>query len=133
MGNSFGFSKIDIPECPDGFQILDEPHYNNYNADAKQSGKPVISFSNVPEEKLFRDELHKTICARETSEMRFEAWLRDIDNYSFMYTHFLNSRGVISKPQNFPKMQSFQAPPPPQHVPSVNAGDKVAFSTAVEP
>lgn len=109
---------------------MDEPHYNNYNADAAQTGKPLIRFGDVPEAKAFRKTLHESICAREASEMRFEEWLRQLDNYSFMYTHFLNSRGVITKPQNFPKMKSAEPP-----VPSLSATNLASenIAVAVEP
>jgi hypothetical protein len=42
-------------------------------------------------DKVFRNELEK---------MEFEAWIRSIDNYSFLYTHYLNQNGVISANKN---------------------------------
>jgi hypothetical protein len=104
VGNSFGYMKIDIPEAPVGFQILDEVHYNNYNADAANHGKPTIRFGDVDDKvRAFRRSLHESIFSKEAKEMKFEAWLRELDNYSFMYTHFLNERGVITKARNFPR------------------------------
>jgi hypothetical protein len=111
LGNSFGFSKIDIPETPEGFQIFDEPHYNNYNAEAylSQSPKPMVRFGDVDGQvQSFRRAIHQSIYAKESMEMRYESWLHQIDNYSFMYCHFLNARGVFTKPRYFPKESSMQ-------------------------
>lgn len=105
LGNSFGFSKIDIPETPEGFQILDEPHYNNYNADCANAGKPTIRFGDIDDKiQMFRRKIHSGIFDREAADMKFEKWLRNIDNFSFMYCHFLNERGVITKPVNYPRI-----------------------------
>ena len=49
--------------------------------------------------------LHAAIYTREGVEMGYEGWLRQLDNYSFMYCHFLNARGVFTKPRFFPKEQ----------------------------
>ncbi|KAJ3358439.1 tRNA pseudouridine synthase 1 [Kappamyces sp. JEL0680] len=105
LGNSFGYSKIDIPETPVGFQILDEPHYNNYNADAVKQGKQVIRFGDVDEQvQAFRNGLYTDIFSKEQEQLVFEAWLRQLDNYSFMYSHYLNARGVIGKQRSAPRV-----------------------------
>lgn len=124
LGNSFGFSKIDIPEVPEGFQILDEPHYNNYNADSAKLSLPTIRFGDMDDKvQMFRRKIHSAIFDREASEMRFEKWLRNIDNFSFMYCHFLNERGVITKPVNYPKI-------PKSHDEDVDTANDIA--TAAE-
>jgi tRNA pseudouridine38-40 synthase len=104
IGNSFGFSKIDIPDTPAGFMILDQPHYNNYNADSEKSGKQPVHFGDVVGLREFREKIHEAVVAKEYDQLLFEQWLRQIDNYSFMYTHFLNERGLIQKPKNMPRV-----------------------------
>jgi hypothetical protein len=37
------------------------------------------------------------IFAREAERMEFETWIRVIDNYSQLYTQYLNPQGVITK------------------------------------
>ena len=103
IGNSFGYSKIDIPDVPLGFLILDQPHYNNYNADAERLGTEAVHFGDIIGLREFKEGIHDSIFAKEAQELQFEHWLRNMDNYSFMYTHFLNERGLIMKPTNLPR------------------------------
>jgi hypothetical protein len=102
IGHSFGFQKIDIPDTPSGFLILDQPHYNNYNADSERLNKQPVHFGDVIGLREFKEAMHDVIFEKECRELSFEHWLRQIDNYSFMYTHFLNERGLIQKPKNSP-------------------------------
>ncbi|KAI8925382.1 pseudouridine synthase [Entophlyctis helioformis] len=109
VGNSFGLAKISIPEAPAFSLILDEPHYNNYNVEAVKSGgdvAPPVNFGPAMEEvENFRHKaIHDVIYAYERDHMEFEAWVRSIDNYSFLYTYFLNERGVIRPQTNFVKV-----------------------------
>ena len=103
IGNSFGFSKIDIPDTPAGFLILDQPHYNNYNADSERLGRHPVHFGDITGLREFRSTIHDAIFEKEIEELSYEQWLRQVDNYSFMYTHFLNQRGLIRKPKNMPR------------------------------
>ena len=102
IANSFGYQKIDIPDAPANFFILDEPHYNNYNVESLRLKKEPLSFSNTKSEE-FKRQLLARLFSREKDEMVYEKWLRELDNYSFMYTNFLNETGVITKPMNYPK------------------------------
>ena len=99
IANSFGIQKIDIPDAPSNFFILDEPHYNNYNVESLKLNRQPLSFSDTKSEEFKRELLNK-LFEKEAKEMLFERWLRELDNYSFMYTHFLNESGVITKPMN---------------------------------
>lgn len=105
IANSFGIADIDIPEAPQDFLILEQPHYNNYNADCKVNKVQPVTFGDVTGLSEFNEQIHESIYSREFHEMKFEQWLRDMDNYSFLYTYFLNERGLIMKPRNFPKDQ----------------------------
>jgi tRNA pseudouridine38-40 synthase len=102
IGNSFGYQKIDIPDAPQGFLILDQPHYNNYNADCAANNSPPVSFGDITGLKEFSNQIHEAIFEKEFNEMYFEQWLREMDNYSFMYTHYLNERGLITPQRNQP-------------------------------
>ena len=102
IANSFGIQKIDIPEAPPQFFILDEPHYNNYNVESLALKREPLTFSDTQSEQ-FKKELLTKIYERESNEMVFEKWLRELDNYSFMFTNYLNESGVITKPMNYPK------------------------------
>lgn len=91
LGNSFGYARIDIPEAPAFSLILDEPMYDQVS---------FTPYENQVQE-FRQSHIHAPIYQLERDEMRFEEWLRSLDNYSFLYTYFLNERGVITKPVNF--------------------------------
>jgi tRNA U38,U39,U40 pseudouridine synthase TruA len=44
VANSYSVHKIDIPEAPASTLILDEPHYNTFNADALQKQQQPVHF-----------------------------------------------------------------------------------------
>ncbi|KAJ3281662.1 tRNA pseudouridine synthase 1 [Borealophlyctis nickersoniae] len=102
VANSFGFARIEIPEAPAHCLILDQPHYDTYNSDAARRNDPaIIDFEPHFDEvtKFRHSQLHDPIYRQENDTMPFEQWLRSIDSYSFLYTFFLNQRGVI-RPRN---------------------------------
>ncbi|KAH6584684.1 hypothetical protein BASA60_000867, partial [Batrachochytrium salamandrivorans] len=110
VANSYGFAKMEIPEAPAFSLVLDEPHYNNYNVEALQNSNsnknmrhlPVNFGEAIQEVEDFRHTtIHDAIYAFERDSMQFEVWLRSLDCYSFIYTCYLNERGVISKNKNF--------------------------------
>ncbi|KAJ8331772.1 tRNA pseudouridine synthase 1 [Batrachochytrium dendrobatidis] len=110
VANSYGFAKMEIPEAPALSLVLDEPHYNNYNVEVLQSAKdqgkmlrqPVHFGESIHEVEDFRhNAIHEAIYATERELMEFETWLRSLDSYSFLYTCYLNERGVILKNRNF--------------------------------
>lgn len=88
LGNSFGFVKIDVPDAPLGFAMLSESHYNNFNADHPNE---AVSFSDTPGVDAFRVQLHQEVYEREAKDMKFESWVRALDNYSFVTTFFTNT------------------------------------------
>ncbi|KAI8998222.1 pseudouridine synthase [Gaertneriomyces semiglobifer] len=102
VANSFGVAKIEIPEAPGMGLILDEPVYETFNSDCqRRDDYATINFDKfLPEITSFRHhELHDAIYRSELQQMRFGAWLRSLDSYSFLYTYFLNERGVV-RPNN---------------------------------
>ena len=52
-------------------------------------------------EEFRHEHLHNRIFEAERELMKFEEWIRSIDNYSFLYTYFLNQDGLIKKPVNY--------------------------------
>nr|KAJ3400581.1 tRNA pseudouridine synthase 1 [Polyrhizophydium stewartii] len=111
IANSYGIAKIEIPEAPGFPLIFDEPHFNNYNVEAlKKAAEPVNFGPSIEAVEAFRrDAIHNAIYAYERDAMEFDSWLRSLDNYSFLYTYFLNERGVISKPGNFVRQPDAKA------------------------
>ncbi|KAI8910782.1 pseudouridine synthase [Gorgonomyces haynaldii] len=108
VANSFSINQIDIPEAPGFTLILDEPHYNSYNADALQTKQfTTVNFgsTNADVEKFRDTEIFASIFDYELQNMEFEQWIRQIDNYSFLYTQYLNQNGVIQKTRNVVKEQ----------------------------
>ena len=104
IANSYGFQSIDILEAPGFCLILDEPHYAYYNHQVlKTNPESAVQLDKYTEQmNAFRhDEIHDYIYKHEFNNLEFEAWLRSMDNYSFLYTHFLNERGLIAKQTNF--------------------------------
>ncbi|KAI9102655.1 pseudouridine synthase [Phlyctochytrium arcticum] len=98
VANSFGFAKIDIPEAPACGLILDTPHYDTFNSDCERRGVSTgIHFDKFANDVTqFRHHaIHDSIYRSELESMKFYEWARNIDAYSFLYTYFLNERGVI--------------------------------------
>lgn len=62
---------------------------------------------NQDEVQTFRkSEIHSRVFEFEGKDMGFARWIRNMDAYSFLYTYFLNPRGVISKNSNAVKETS---------------------------
>ncbi|KAJ3034462.1 tRNA pseudouridine synthase 1 [Rhizophlyctis rosea] len=103
VANSFGFAKVDAPECPAPFLILDQPHYDSYNSDCARRSAPTqqIDFEKhyAAIQSFRHSKIHDAIYLAESHNMNFEKWLRSVDEYSFLYTYYLNQRGVI-RPRN---------------------------------
>ena len=53
-----------------------------------------------------KSEIHQRIYEFEEKDMGYARWIRNMDSYSFLYTYFLNPRGVISKNLNAVKETS---------------------------
>ncbi|KAJ3044034.1 tRNA pseudouridine synthase 1, partial [Rhizophlyctis rosea] len=104
VANSFGFARVDVPECPGVFLVLDQPHYDSYNSDAARRQSPdAIDFDkHYAQVQAFRhSNIHDAIYRSEQEHMHFAQFLRSIDEYSFLYTHYLNQRGVIKTRSNY--------------------------------
>lgn len=99
VANSFGYAKFHVPEVPAQGLILDEPHYSDYNAYAAQLSRSVIDFEGINDsvEEFRRSNIHESLYTAEAKDMLFAKWIRNMDSYSFLYTHFLNTRGLILK------------------------------------
>jgi tRNA pseudouridine(38-40) synthase len=93
IANSFGVSKIDIPEAPASGLILEQPFYDEYNNNSHAN----ISFDDdkTPIERFRKSQVHDKIYRDEEDMMHFGEWLRSVDTYAFLYTHYLNQRGII--------------------------------------
>ena len=42
-------------------------------------------------------EIHNKIYSHEAKNMDFAKWIHNMDMHSFLYTYFLNDRGVIDR------------------------------------
>ncbi|KAJ3377504.1 tRNA pseudouridine synthase 1, partial [Entophlyctis sp. JEL0112] len=75
---------------------LDQPHY-----------APEFAVTGALESERARIEafrktmIHDRVYQDERIEMAFAEWLRGIDRVSFLYKHFLNSRGVVKPQKSF--------------------------------
>ncbi|KAJ3004995.1 tRNA pseudouridine synthase 1 [Thoreauomyces humboldtii] len=104
VANSFGVTNIDIPEAPETTLVLDEPMYDTFNSDCERRGDPKgIHFAQHANEiTSFRHRyIHDAIYRSEVESMKFAAWTRKMDSHSFLYTYFLNPRGVITPQSDF--------------------------------
>ncbi|TPX68399.1 hypothetical protein SpCBS45565_g03168 [Spizellomyces sp. 'palustris'] len=104
VANSFGYAKIEIPEAPAMGLILDEPHYDTFNSDCERRSDPKgIHFDKyLPAVTEFRHHsLHDSVYRAELESMKFNEWARNLDAYSFLYTYYLNERGVIKPNTNY--------------------------------
>ena len=99
IANSFGYAKIHLPETPACGLILDEPHYGEYNAQALRLGRTPVDFESIKDsvEDFRHSRIHEEIYKHEAKDLQFAKWIRNMDSYSFMYTYFLNQRGVIDR------------------------------------
>ncbi|KAI8592315.1 pseudouridine synthase [Geranomyces variabilis] len=103
VANSFGYTNIDIPEAPGFGLILDEPFYDTFNSDCERRGDPKgIHFNQHqgPITEFRHHRIHDAIYRAELETMAFVKWTRNLDAYSFLYTYFLNERGVVVPPRN---------------------------------
>ncbi|KAJ3163206.1 tRNA pseudouridine synthase 1 [Geranomyces michiganensis] len=103
VANSFGYTNIDIPEAPGFGLILDEPFYDTFNSDCERRGDPKgIHFDQHqgPITEFRHHRIHDAIYRAELETMAFVKWTRNLDAYSFLYTYFLNERGVVVPPRN---------------------------------
>ncbi|KAJ3098278.1 tRNA pseudouridine synthase 1 [Phlyctochytrium planicorne] len=96
VSNSFGIQVMTIPESPAIGLIFDEPFYLAYN---NQVSSPSyrIAFDQVSDvvEDFRRDSIHEAVYKSELKYMHFDAWLRSVDRYAFLYQHYLNPRGLV--------------------------------------
>ncbi|KAI8835726.1 pseudouridine synthase [Chytridium lagenaria] len=103
VANSFGFAQVDLPEAPAIGLICDEPFYLDYNNNPNLSERAKVSFTTEKSEvERFQQEY-----------MYFDAWLRSVDRFAFLYHFFLNSRGLVNPRRAFlkPTSQAYgQAP-----------------------
>ncbi|KAJ3182640.1 tRNA pseudouridine synthase 1 [Geranomyces variabilis] len=103
VANSFGYTNIDIPEAPGFGLILDEPFYDTFNSDCERRGDPKgVHFNKHqgPITEFRHHRIHDAIYRAELETMAFVKWTRNLDAYSFLYTYFLNERGVVVPPRN---------------------------------
>ncbi|KAI8809179.1 pseudouridine synthase [Cladochytrium replicatum] len=108
VGNSFGWGKIDIPEAPGQFLILDQAHYDAYNAQVGNRSDGIwFDAVDGAVQQLRQRGIHSPIYKEEGNIMFFEEWIRSIDRYSFLYTYYLNPRGVVGA------RNAYIRPPPP--------------------
>ncbi|KAJ3021866.1 tRNA pseudouridine synthase 1 [Thoreauomyces humboldtii] len=104
VANSFGVTNIDIPEAPGMFLILDEPMYDTFNSDCERRGDPKgIHFPQHTDQVTdFRHrQIHDAVYRAELESMKFAEWTRNLDSYSFLYTYYLNQRGVVVPQTHF--------------------------------
>ncbi|KAJ3337752.1 tRNA pseudouridine synthase 1 [Entophlyctis luteolus] len=97
IANSFGTAcKFEIPEAPASSVVFHQPHY-----------APEFAVTGALESERARIEafrktmIHDRVYQDERIEMAFAEWLRGIDRVSFLYKHFLNSRGVVKPQKSF--------------------------------
>ncbi|KAJ3211947.1 tRNA pseudouridine synthase 1 [Dinochytrium kinnereticum] len=97
VANSFGFAQVDLPEAPAIGLICDEPFYLEYNANVNLAEKARVDFKSdkVEVERFRKSQIHDWVFREEQEYMYFDAWLRSIDRFAFLYHFFLNSRGLI--------------------------------------
>ncbi|KAJ3380073.1 tRNA pseudouridine synthase 1 [Entophlyctis sp. JEL0112] len=97
IANSFGAScKFAIPEAPASSLVFHQPLY------APGFSVTVALESERGRIETFRKSMiHERVYHDERVEMAFEEWLRGIDRVSFLYKHFLNSRGIVTQQNSF--------------------------------
>ncbi|KAJ3110647.1 tRNA pseudouridine synthase 1 [Phlyctochytrium bullatum] len=97
VANSFGFAQVDLPEAPAIGLICDEPFYLEYNANPNLAPHAKVDFAaeKGEVEKFRKSMIHDWVFKEEQEFMYFDAWLRSIDRFAFLYHFFLNHRGLI--------------------------------------
>ncbi|KAJ3343299.1 tRNA pseudouridine synthase 1 [Entophlyctis luteolus] len=97
IANSFGAScKFEIPDAPASSLVFHQPQY------APGLAVTVALESERAHIEAFRKSMiHERVYQDERVEMVFEEWLRGIDQVSFLYKHFLNSRGIVTQQTSF--------------------------------
>ncbi|KAJ3114856.1 tRNA pseudouridine synthase 1 [Phlyctochytrium bullatum] len=102
VSNSFGVQSMSIPEAPATALIFDEPFYMEYNKAVPDKASRV-SFKDSREavEEFRQQAIHNAIYRSEEEYMHFDAWLRSIDRYAFLYHHYLNPRGIVLPQSSF--------------------------------
>ncbi|KAJ3107811.1 tRNA pseudouridine synthase 1 [Phlyctochytrium planicorne] len=103
VANSFGFAQIDLPEAPAIGLICDEPFYLEYNANQSLTEAERVDFSKErgAVETFRKAQIHDWVFREEQEYMYFDAWLRSIDRFAFLYHFFLNNRGLIQPRRAF--------------------------------
>ncbi|KAI9338382.1 pseudouridine synthase [Zopfochytrium polystomum] len=106
VAGSFGVGKFEVPECPSTGMIFELPSYDDYNDAPTRPASEKITFDDEKDvvERFRKSYVHDRIYRDEEEHMHFNEWLRRIDSYAFLYTHFLNSRGVLKRQTNFLRM-----------------------------
>ncbi|KAJ3408390.1 hypothetical protein CcCBS67573_g02433 [Chytriomyces confervae] len=99
IANSFGVTKIEIPNAPAMGLIFHQPSYAQYNEAV--GPKNAINFDEDKSkvEAFRRSMIHEQVYTEEREALHFEEWLRNIDTHAFLYKYYLNARGLIT-PQN---------------------------------
>ncbi|TPX48376.1 hypothetical protein SeMB42_g00009 [Synchytrium endobioticum] len=104
VANSFGRAKIDIPEIPGYGLLLEDASYDSYNSEIARlaAASPIVGDLQPVTFEPFRDhieEFQRTLCKKvvssEYEKLGLLDWTRAIDKYSFLYTSYLNPRGII--------------------------------------
>ncbi|KAJ3112176.1 tRNA pseudouridine synthase 1 [Physocladia obscura] len=95
IANSFGITKITIPEAPGGMQIFHQPLYAGYNSVAGPGAEINFDDEKGRVEAFRKQQIHDVVYAEERESLAFEDWLREIDRVAFLYKYFLNARGLI--------------------------------------
>ncbi|TPX33457.1 hypothetical protein SmJEL517_g03672 [Synchytrium microbalum] len=105
VANSFGFANIDIPEAPAYSLVLEDSKYDGINGEMQKLISASSTFATTlgtikfapynPQIEEFKQRfIYEEIFNDEAEIMGFEAWMRTLDKFSFLY-HYLNPRGVL--------------------------------------
>lgn len=104
VANSFGRAKIDIPELPGYGLILEDALYETYNSEVARLAATSRAFGDLQPVSFgpfrdrieeFKKSLFEKIMSSESERLGLLDWMRAIDRYSFLYTSYLNPRGII--------------------------------------
>ncbi|KAI8844123.1 pseudouridine synthase [Chytriomyces cf. hyalinus JEL632] len=99
IANSFGVTKIDIPNAPAMGLIFHQPTYAQYNEAVGPESAINFDEDKSKVESFRRSMIHEQVYTEERDGLHFEEWLRKIDTNAFLYKYYLNARGLIT-PQN---------------------------------
>ncbi|KAJ3297713.1 tRNA pseudouridine synthase 1 [Blyttiomyces sp. JEL0837] len=106
IAQSFGRVRIGIPEAPGWGVIFESPCYDDYNNSPSRSYSAKISFDmeKAVVERYRRVIIHDRVYRDEEEHMRYLDWIRSIDECAFLYSHFLNARGLVKPQTSFLRM-----------------------------